>query len=172
MKLLPLIILCFIMTMACCTSKHADSTLSTCQTIVTDSIEEVPIDTSIVKSDNEDFIAFIKRFHTDTTFQQQRLCDVIHGYNNALDSTFYDCEDTTTIYENYIWSNDEINTYLSGLNMAVTDPASQYTRTIVLLSDSTIAEDIYHPSGVLYRLTFEIRKHNWVMSRFSDHWYD
>ena len=166
MKLLPLVI-CFIMTMACCTSKHADVSSDTSQTAAIDSREKTPIDTSIVRSNDEDFIAFIKRFHTDTTFQLQRVCDSVYRNYRIEVTTLYSNNgviDTLNVSQHdYVWDIDKLKSKLRFCDYAITDSTS--IRMISIKSDTVIEENFFiDQSGTQYILEFLNRGHKWFLT--------
>ncbi len=159
------------MTLVCCTSKPADKTSIASQTVAADTTEVTSTDTtSIVRSLDEDFIAFIKRFHTDTTFQRQRVCDVIHGYNSGDDTTLY-CDYPEGVVveissDDYTWDNEVIGDCLRYFDMALTD--STYSRTILLKSDTVIKENIFiMGSGTNHFLTFKRRENKWFLTEID-----
>ncbi len=175
MKLLPILIICYIMTMVCCTAKHADNSSDTSQAVATDTIgtltnASMSTDTSsIVKSDDECFIAFIKRFHTDSTFQLQRVCDTV-GYSN-LEYYYDSCNDLeghrwhdTIIVSRYnnVWTNKGLKLELHYYDEYITRP--EFGRRISLISDTVINENIFIiGSGTEYTLQFTNKGHKWFL---------
>lgn len=107
----------------------------------------------------EDFSEFIKKFHSDTLFQQHRLSKVVTGYNSDDDTLF---ENNDSIM-NYSWTAQELIIYLKWINEDKIK--SEYETTITIVSDSVITEKIYIPqSSCFYDLKFSTIEEKWFLT--------
>lgn len=171
MKHLLVVILCSFAVMVCCTTKNAD-TVSGVEKADQDSLtKQVVTDTVyLVESNDEDFIKFIKIFHTDSVFQKQRVAEVIHGYNSDDDTTLYLDGEYIISSEDYTWDKSEIAAYLRMSDYLVADTASEYKRSIVIRSDTVIDEEFAIPgSGTYIEYTFKKKDGKWVFTKLFNH---
>lgn len=157
--------------MVCCTTKNAD-TVSGVEKADQDSLtKQVVTDTVyLVESNDEDFIKFIKIFHTDTVFQKQRVAEVVHGYNSDEDPFlyFHDQTDDENSSDDYIWDKSKIASYLRMSDYLVADTASEYKRYIVIRSDTVIDEEFAIPGSGTYSVyTFKKKDGKWFFTDLS-----
>ncbi len=158
MKLLPLVVFCYLVTMACCTTKHSDPVPGKNNTGLADTTTEaVTVTDAAIDMKDEDFIAFLKRFHSDSIFRNQRICDVVHGFNSD-DATFSDEEggDVEISPEDYTWDKERIGAYLHFFDMAFMDSASP--RDLWLKSDTVIKENLFIERTRSVSATFTLKK--------------
>lgn len=162
MKYLLIIILSSFVTLVCCTTKHAEQEAMTKQ-VITDTIY-------IVENGDEDFISFIKRFHSDTVFQKRRVADNIHGYNSAKDTVIYiDGEEDIIHDENYAWNRQEIAINLRAADYLVANTNSEYERSIFIESNNKVAERFGIPgSGIFTTYYFEKKNGKWFFTALDD----
>lgn len=120
---------------------------------------------------SEDFSEFIERFHHDTIFQQQRITDVVTGFNSddyEIDPESDDTEEDDTSYV-YIWNKRDLIRYLHYTNYAIYD--STYERKISINNDSiTMSESLEEPeSSCFLTLTFSKNNGKWFLTGFVSH---
>lgn len=162
MRYLLIVILCSFAALVCCTTKNAD-TISGLGNADQDSLtKQVVTDTVyLVESNDEDFIKFIKIFHTDTVFQFRRIDDdiLVHGY-------YWDGDSNDYLYFSYANLNpQDIRDYLISLNTAISIPEIPNKRTISIISDSVLVEDIISPvARTINKLTFVKKKREWFLT--------
>lgn len=170
MRHLLIVILCSFAALVCCTTKKADTESKSGNADLDSLTKQVVTDTVyLVESNDEDFIKFIKIFHTDTIFQKQRVADVIHGYNSDDDTTLYSDEEIIISDEDYTWDNRRIQGFLRGADKKITDTASECRRSIIIKSDSVIEEMFAIPgSGTFIIYTFEKKDGIWFFTELDN----
>lgn len=164
MKQLLIIILSSFAILVCCTAKYEDP----------ENVEQgafnaqIQIDTIyITEGQDEGFIDFLKKFHTDTVFQQQRLNGIIRGYNGENDSLhYYYLDDIYILKNNYTWDRQTVAPYLRRIDGLVADTVSQIRRYILIRSDSVTEEEFYvNDKGIISSIcTFENKGEKWFLT--------
>ena len=168
MKRLVIIILSSFVVLISCTTKHTNHEKEE-QKAITPHIRTDTV--YIVEYRLEDFIRIIKRFHTDTVLQQQRVADVIHGYNSDEDSLLYFDFGNEIHYissEDYTWDMSKIVGFLRTANILAVDTSSEFERYIIIRSDSVIEEKFAIPgSGTSYIYTFKKNRGKWFFTELD-----
>lgn len=163
MKYLLIVILCSFVVMVCCTTKNADI-VSGVEKADQDSLtKQVITDTVyLVESNDEDFIKFIKKFHTDTIFQFKKIDDdiLVHGY-------YWDGDSNADLYFSFNpkLDQEDFRVYLKYLNAELQFTDIPIKRTISIISDTTLVEEIISPNAhTIDKLTFVKKGREWILT--------
>lgn len=113
---------------------------------------------------NEEFSQFIQKFHTSILFREERIPDVVRGYN----SDDVDLSDESNSSQTYTWKRKDLSEYLTAASAAKKD--SSFKVSYEETRQDEVVECIYIPdSSCFFLLYFNRQNGKWYLCDFTYH---